>query len=610
MKILYRDDHIIVCIKPSGAVSMDEPGGMPDLIRQAIGEACMVRTVHRLDSVVSGLMVYALSKETASHLTGQMEDGTFGKEYMAVLEGIPEKDQGELRDYLYRSKRDRKTFVTDGKNRNAQEAILFYRTLQKLQDMSLVRVKLITGRTHQIRCQFSFRGLPLYGDGKYGSKNGNERIALWSCHLSFRHPVSGEWMEFHANPPEKTPWDCFHGCTESYEERDLVVEFQRKPSFSDCRYAEDCGFCTYQGVDYEKQLEKKQRKSTRWVREFGPVESILPMDNPTGYRNKLTVDMGTDKSGKPISGVYSRKTRKVMRIGKCPINHPKLEEILSTFRLLLSQYSIPIYDEQKNRGLLRQVILRITTAGEVMLSFTAADELPASAVAMVNALVTAHPEIRSVQLTIQSGKGRAQGNHKVLYGDSTLQEHWMGQEFQLAPDTYFPLNPVQNEKVYALALDAAALTGTERVLDAACGSGILALAAAASAGRILAVDGSADAVAEAKARAKEAHAENVRIIHNEPADYLDALAKSHEKFDILFFEATRGRNTETCITSVGRLKPEKVIYIGRDPEQLGQDVKQLSQYGYKVARICPVDIMPYTEHIETVVLLSKKEVIL
>ena len=599
MKILYCDEHIIVCIKPSGAVSMDEPGGMPKLIRQAIGEDKVVRTVHRLDSIVSGLMVYALSKEAASGLSMQMEEGSFGKEYMAVLEGRPKKSKGELRDYLDRNKRERKTYVTDKKNRYAQEAILTYRTCAEVRDYTLVRIKLITGRTHQIRCQFSSRDLPLYGDKKYGSVHGEERIALWSCHLTFKHPVSGKRMDFSALPPERVPWTFFKGYSERYDEHDLVVEFERSKSFSDCPYAETCGFCAYQGMEYEKQLEKKQKKSNRWLKDYGPVEPVLAAESPFGYRNKVSFDVGRDRNGKIVLGVYAGKSRHLMGIKHCLINHPKIEEIAGKMRLLLDQYEIMPYDEKTKEGWLRKVTFRVTVAGEVMVILEASAQIEQGISSFVSALAETDLSVKSVLLELRGKEGRRQS---VLWGNAFLTEKLMGQQFKLKADSFFPLNPAMSEKVYETALSYASLTGNERVLDLPCGSGILAMEASVHAGRVLAVDVFKEDVKEITSRVKDA--KNIRFINSTPDAYLEALARSHEHIDVLFFEMSRCRNIKACITAIGKLKPEKIICISGSPENLGKDLKFLGQMGYQVQKSQVVDIMPFTENVECVCLLT------
>ena len=207
-QILHTDPAFLVCIKPPGVLSTDEPGGLPDLCREALGNK-NVRTVHRLDRVVSGLMVLARTKRAASDLSQQIRDGIFHKEYQAVLHGTPDTDQGTLVDLLARDKVERKTYVVTEQGKDVQEAILNYEVLSQTAAFSKVRIELITGRTHQIRCQFSSRNLPLVGDRKYSTNEDDCEIALWSSLLRFRHPKTGEELTFTAPPPDQFPWNQF-----------------------------------------------------------------------------------------------------------------------------------------------------------------------------------------------------------------------------------------------------------------------------------------------------------------------------------------------------------------------------------------------------------------
>ena len=207
MEFVYLDDSIAVCIKPSGVRSTDEPGGMPELIRQALGDPkADVRTVHRLDQVVSGLMVLARNEAAASELSRQIRDGEFQKEYLAVVHGCPEESQGELRDLLYRDKARRMTMVAAEPGKGVQEAILRYQVKSKTEDMSKVQIELLTGRTHQIRVQFASRNMPLVGERKYSTLEDPCVIALWSHLIGIKHPVTGEEMTFIKEPPEIFPW--------------------------------------------------------------------------------------------------------------------------------------------------------------------------------------------------------------------------------------------------------------------------------------------------------------------------------------------------------------------------------------------------------------------
>ena len=207
MEILYQDRDILVCIKPARVLSTDEPGGLPELLREALGDPkADVRTVHRLDRVVSGVMVLARNAKAASELSRQIREDEFEKEYLAVVHGRPDSDAGTLTDLLYRDKARKMTMVATEPAKGVQEAILDYQVLSGNEAYTNVKIQLHTGRTHQIRVQFASRGLPLVGERKYSTLEDPCEIALWSHRIAFTHPGTGERMEFSQEPPEAWPW--------------------------------------------------------------------------------------------------------------------------------------------------------------------------------------------------------------------------------------------------------------------------------------------------------------------------------------------------------------------------------------------------------------------
>ena len=206
MELLYVDEKIVVCVKPAGVPSTDEPGGVPELVRLALGDPkATVKTVHRLDQVVSGVMVLARTARAASDLSEQIRNHQFEKEYMAVIHGCPDGENGTFRDLLARNKAEKKTYIVTEPGKDAQEAVLDYQVVARSEELSKVRIRLHTGRTHQIRAQFSGREFPLVGDKKYGRGEDCD-IALWSYRVAFYHPKTGEFMEFQKEPPAVYPW--------------------------------------------------------------------------------------------------------------------------------------------------------------------------------------------------------------------------------------------------------------------------------------------------------------------------------------------------------------------------------------------------------------------
>ena len=214
--ILFQDKALIVCKKPVGVLS--ERGlnprerCMPTML-EAETRTFRVDVVHRLDKAVGGLMVFSKNAKASAALSRTILHHEMTKEYLAVVSGRPAEDAGEWRDYLFRDKAKNKSFVVKSLRKGAKEAILDYQVLDTVErpegPVSLLKIRLHTGRTHQIRVQCASRQMPLLGDEKYGSRVNTKNIALWSHHLAFAHPVTGKPVDITLDPPAEAPWNWF-----------------------------------------------------------------------------------------------------------------------------------------------------------------------------------------------------------------------------------------------------------------------------------------------------------------------------------------------------------------------------------------------------------------
>ena len=203
MELIFCDEHIVVCIKPSGVLSTRDASGkanMQDLLVKQLN-VNDVYPIHRLDREVSGVMVYALSSVSAARLSAEVTNHQhFIKEYVAIIEGKPENDEDTLEDLLFKDSSKNKTFVVKKETRGVKRAKLTYKLIVTDGKDSVVRVRLFTGRTHQIRVQFASRKLPIVGDRKYGGRANECGIELYSVRLCFKHPISGETLNFEYIP--------------------------------------------------------------------------------------------------------------------------------------------------------------------------------------------------------------------------------------------------------------------------------------------------------------------------------------------------------------------------------------------------------------------------
>ena len=188
IEILEQTPQLVLCVKPVGVRAQGEAeADLPALLKRQLG--CEIYPVHRLDQAVGGVMVFAKTAPAAAKLSQAIAGGTLQKEYLAVLERSPERAEGELSDFLFHDRTKNKTYVVSRQRKGVKEAKLAYRVLDVQNGLCLVRIRLYTGRTHQIRVQFASRGMPLVGDGKYGSRKNAAAPALWSYALTL--PMGG-----------------------------------------------------------------------------------------------------------------------------------------------------------------------------------------------------------------------------------------------------------------------------------------------------------------------------------------------------------------------------------------------------------------------------------
>ncbi len=212
LMILLRKNGYVACVKPRGVSSENgTPAcpGMPELVARALQvPAEQVLTVHRLDRETGGVMLYALNRAAAAALSALIAEGKLRKEYLAVTEGVPPEPDGQWEDLLFWDRTKRKSYPVRQERRGVKEASLRYTTLEARENRALLRVEPLTGRTHQIRVQCASRGLPLWGDRKYGGKE-KEGFGLWCQSLSFEDGTDGSWVRVAADPPDEQPWTGF-----------------------------------------------------------------------------------------------------------------------------------------------------------------------------------------------------------------------------------------------------------------------------------------------------------------------------------------------------------------------------------------------------------------
>ena len=376
-----------------------------------------------------------------------------------------------------------------------------------------------------------------------------------------------------------------------------------------CNISKKCGGCQFQGIPYKEQLKKKQKKEQSLLGAYGKVCSIIGMENPYYYRNKVHAVFDRDRKGNIISGIYEEGTHRVVPVENCLIEDEKSQEIIRTIRGMLKSFKIRTYDEDTGYGLLRHVLIRRGfSTGEIMVVLVTGSPIFPSKNNFVKALRKSHPEITTVVLNVNDRQtSMVLGDReKPIFGPGFIKDRLCGCMFRISPKSFYQVNPVQTEILYQTAIDYAGLTGKETVIDAYCGIGTIGLIAAKKAGKVIGVELNKDAAKDARINAKENKITNAAFYQGDAGRFMVEMAAKGEKADVVFMDPPRAGSDERFLSSVVKLSPKKVIYISCNPETLARDLKYLTKHHYKVEKIQPVDMFPFCDHCETVCSLSRK----
>lgn len=378
-----------------------------------------------------------------------------------------------------------------------------------------------------------------------------------------------------------------------------------------CPTAKKCGACHYAGMEYKQQLKKKQKLTETLLSEFGKVEPILGMENPCYYRNKVHHVFARDRKGQVLSGCYEANSHRVVDVPHCKLEDEKSQAIIASVEKLLRSFKILIYDEDRDFGLLRHVLVRRGfTTGEIMVVLVVTSPIFPSKNNFVKALRKEHPEITTIVLNVNDAQtSMVLGSRNItLYGPGFIKDRLCDCIFRISPDSFYQINPVQTEKLYQKAIRYASLKGQETVIDAYCGIGTIGIVAAKQMynnGRVIGVELNANAVKDAKINAKENKINNVEFYAGDASVFMTTMAAKQEKVDVVFMDPPRSGSTQEFMDTIVTLAPKRVVYVSCNPETQARDLKYITKKGYKVEKIQPVDMFPVTNHVETVVLLSR-----
>ena len=375
-----------------------------------------------------------------------------------------------------------------------------------------------------------------------------------------------------------------------------------------CPVCRKCGGCQLSNMTYEEQLSFKQAKVIRLLGKFRRVSEITPSPRRFHYRNKVQAAFGRTRGGEIISGVYQSSTHNIVKTDACRIEDELADAIIVFIRRMVSSFGLTVYDERTGRGFLRHVLVkRAFATGEVMVVLVTGTQVFPSKNAFCARLLEEFPEIATILLNVNDRyTSLVLGEREtVLYGPGYITDILCGLRFRISSKSFYQINRDCAELMFTQALEAAGLTGREVVIDAYSGVGTIGLIAAAKAEKVISVELNRDAVKDARVNAKLNGITNVDFYCADASGFLAEMAAENETADLVIMDPPRAGSTVKFMKSVVSLSPQKVLYISCNPETLARDLTFFLKNGYKVRSIRPYDMFPFTEHIETVVILTR-----
>ncbi len=382
-----------------------------------------------------------------------------------------------------------------------------------------------------------------------------------------------------------------------------------------CPLYAECGGCQLLHLDYEGQLAFKRQRVIDVMERLGglkdvTVRPVIGMPNPWKYRNKVQYPFALDAKGRVVIGCYQQGTHNVVDTRECLIQHDLNSRIMNRLRELVQGMGISIYDENTGQGLLRHVLVKNGfESGEAMVVLvTNGPDFPEGK-ELARMLASNFPELKSVVQNINTTSGNVVlgDKNKVLYGEDGIIDRLGDLEFKISANSFFQVNPAQTEVLYKKALEYAALTGEERVLDAYCGVGTLTLFLARQAKEVYGIEVIPGAIEDAEENAKRNKADNVVFVVGATEEVLPKLVKIGIDFQVAVVDPPRSGCEERVLEALVQVKVGRIVYVSCNPSTLARDLKYLVNRGYAVKEIQPVDMFPHTYHVECVTLMSRVE---
>lgn len=376
-----------------------------------------------------------------------------------------------------------------------------------------------------------------------------------------------------------------------------------------CPYVAKCGACHIGEKSYEEELAEKREYVVRHIGKYcSQIHDVAGMYYPYHYRNKVHAVFGKIKD-EVVAGTYAEGTHTIIPVSGCFIEDTQASAIIQTVTQLIKSFKLWVYNEDTGRGLMRHILVRkgASTKQIMVVLVTASAEFPHKN-HFVTELRRRHPEITTIVQNINDKQTTMVlgDREKTLFGPGFIEDVLMGLWFRISPSSFYQVNTAQTQVLYKKAIQAAALTGKEHVIDAYCGIGTIGMCMSAKAGRVTGIELNQQAVKDAKANAKRNNIKNMRFIAADATEYMTQMSQNGERADVIVMDPPRSGSTEAFVRAAASLKPSRIVYVSCEPETLGRDLAWFRREGYHAREAWPVDMFAFTECVETIVLLSHK----
>ena len=382
---------------------------------------------------------------------------------------------------------------------------------------------------------------------------------------------------------------------------------------SDCPLFGKCGGCQFRHMSYAEELRAKGQRIADALERVGHVKLDLPpvlgAENPLRYRNKVQFPVSLGKRGLSV-GYYRGRSHDVLDAPDCLLQPEAVTRLRGAFKGWMEKYSVPAYDEGTGKGLIRHLYVRTNSRGESLVCVVVNGKRLPRSDDLAQSLRQAEPDLAGVVLNTNTRNTNVilGESYTVLWGRDWLEEELCQLTFRLSVPSFFQINRAQTQRLYALALDFAGLTGTETVLDLYCGIGTISLALAQRARRVVGAELVPQAIEDAKENARRNGVDNADFFCGDAGEVAQKLAKEGVRPQVVCVDPPRRGLSPEVPAILAGMSPDRIVYVSCDPATLARDVDRFAQLGYRATKVQGVDLFPRTAHVETVCLLSNLKV--